>query len=795
MANSLTFTTPAGDNVTFTLTAATAGQAPAFAAQFTTAFGGILYLKVYETGDSSNPITDYATLVEGKLYDIEAYSDASFTTPVDIADGDWSGSNVTFAGHIFTPDRRPIYQAGLATQTTTYQNIAANTATFGVNQVNYRKTGATGNNADSTTNGRLKWIEDKVLHTCDDTYASNFDRFHFTNIAGHTSINKGNQQPHFTSGAYQCLNLDQAKYFNELSGTVANEAALPVASATFNNEFYRTTDNDHLFCCVNAGGYTWVDMGAAAGFDGNRPYFLMDSPFTDTGVPSGTLGDSVDAWTEAITQFRTAATPTNLEITSYQGYRPVFNGSTGYVPFDHQAEKVISLSKQSSNTVEPSWQGQDNGDPAYCPEPGFDGSDSSVWVPRFASYFDKEIAGIFSLGFDGIGLDTGTRVWDNAEGRANGSGTQVADGTGSSGIVDFFNGFGMKPVFEAVGLDTWSAGDGPYPAVDSRYAASAYWAYFGSWWNWNNGSDYDETGSGGKVYYNGGSQVVGDPATGGAAFNPSTSEVHCIFQWPATNTQSAGSAGTVAYILEEYGFLRLKQCMYDFHAAGIIASAAGSKEDFTAHASTTNSGEQFAAADFYNFVLDLASGAITSRPAPDTLLARVDTTTKTWGSSTNWLLQTNLNWTSEAAIVTEDTSVMDYPSISKVYLKRSFSTSTDFSNPLSITFGVAWSSIDPGADANDWHAAVTNPAIVNKEVFAKLYVESDGNPGTWNLVGTSEYFLGVSATQMGAPFNSDDPNVLNWQDAANNWINGDGQERVGDWYKGCPVRIELWQKG
>ena len=612
MANYLQFITPSGENVQFTLTAQADGSSVLRSQNFTTASSATqIFLKVFATTDPGTSLQPNE-LVEGTLYDIEAFEDAGLTIAAEISS--WTGSGVEFIGFTFEVDRRPLYQAGLATQTTTYQNIKAGTPTFGVNQQDYRKTGSTGANTTSASNGRLAWIEDKVLHTCDDTYSGNFERFHFTNIAGHTSINKGNQQPHYSSGAYQSLNLPKAKYFTELSGTVANEAALPTASSSFNNEYYRTTDNDHLFCCVNSGGtYSWQDMGEADGFNTNRPYFLMDSPFTDTGLTSGTLGDSVDAWTEALTQFRAAATPTDLEITSYQGYRPVFNDSTGYVPFDHQAEQVISLSKQSSSSTEPSWQGQNNGDPAYCPEPGWDGSDSDVWVPRFASYFDKEIAGIESLGFDGIGLDTGTRVWDNAEGRANGSfSSQPADGTGSSGIVDYFNGFGIKPVFEAVGLNTWSGAGGPYPASDSRYTAAAYWAYFGSWWGWHDGTT-EYSGSGGTLYYNNGTQVVGDPAQSGAAFDPANSEVHCIYQWPSTSGSSAASQSTnlVGWILENQGLEELKQSMFDFHAAGLVVSAAGSADNFTAHSSTPNAGVVFDSADFYNYVMDLYNGTAT----------------------------------------------------------------------------------------------------------------------------------------------------------------------------------------
>lgn len=614
MPNYLQFTTPSGENVTFTLTAAVDGQDPAFEAQFTTASGDTVYLKVFETGDSANPITDYSTMEQGKLYDVEAYTEPG-GDPVDISV--WTGEGIEFVGFTFAIDRRPIFQSSYSGQKDSVTDLANNSVKFGCNTQNYRKTGATGNNTTSATNGRIAWIDNSVAHAA----TAGFERYHLTNIAGHTSLTQGNQQPHYTSGAYQCLNLDAAKYFVYKDGQVASSAFLPSAVSA-SADWYLTLDDNHLHY---SDGSTWTDVGeAGAGASAtNRPYILADSPFTDTGLPSGTLGDAKDAWKEAISYLRGLGA---TEISSYQGYRAVFTDKLGnWVPFDHATEKVISLSKESSNDIEPSWQGQAAGDPAFSPFPGYDGEDYTVWTERMAPYFDKEIAGIHNLGFDGIGLDTGTYVWDASAGRGMGAYATgpTRDGVGNSGLVDFFNGFGLKPAFEAVGMDTWTYGtnNNAFPAAAERYQASCYWAFAGTWWGYNDtgaGGTIDRNGSGGHVFWDGANTTIGDSASA-AKFDKDNSEVHAIFQWTyglGGQDASSQSSAFVGWVLENHGWLKLKQIMWDFHDAGIIVGANGGSSDFTAASGTPNAGETFSSADFYAYAISLYNDPTQARPEP-----------------------------------------------------------------------------------------------------------------------------------------------------------------------------------
>ena len=603
MANSLTFTTPAGENVTFTLTAATAGQDPAFMATFTTTGDITIYLKVFETGDSENPITNYSTMEQGKLYDIEAYSDAGFTTPTDITS--WSGTNVEFVSYTFAADSRPLWVAGYATQTTSsdprVDNSAGGQFIAGVTNNSgkpYRKTPVAGAAdavfEDAATNGRISWIDDNVKPAVDE----GFERLQFINCNGHTNLN-GTQtdafrtadsmsttviamQPHYPTMVYGGMDLTTHKYFYD-------------------------------------------DLDSAK-------VISAPTPFTDTGQPSGTPGDAKTAWAKALEYIR-AQTVNDLEITSYQGYRVPFTDDS----MTTLLTDVTSLSSQSnSNLATPQkkavWSGSGTS-PGFCPEPGFDanasGSKSPVdWVEKAKMFWDAEIAGLYELGFDdGIGLDTGTRVWDNAAGRSNGSnhyldsdfGTPNApDGTVSSDLVDFFNGFGIKPMFEAVGLDTWTVGAGinAAPANDGRYANSAHWAFFGSWWGYEgtvtglDGNDitidstmFGQTSSGGRV-----SQIAGDTYVGAGAnkrkFDRATEEVHVIVQWNGTQLNNLIN-GTGAGMAQGIGLLGVKQILWDMHNAGLVVSASGS-------ATATPGGID--SADFRAYVLDLYNNPNQERP-------------------------------------------------------------------------------------------------------------------------------------------------------------------------------------
>jgi hypothetical protein len=544
MPNFISFTSPGSGQ--FVIKAKTPSQASYFEKTFIIS-NNTTVIKFYAAGTTS-PEIPQQDLVVGNFYDAYAF-EADGTTPKDV---EWSGVDIEFvAPFSFTADRRPIYQAAYAGQRTT----DGGTITFGTNQQDYRKTPATGQSmTNPSTNGKLDWLNDKVIPTT--TYG--FERFHLTNIAGWTSYGTDNEQPHYPSNSYTGLSLTEAPYYNAMNSTVGAD--------------------------------------------------IQATPYTDTGLQSGTPGDNVEAWTAAVAALKTAA-GVDAEITSYQGYRPVYTDSTMSTFIKTQ----LGYSKSSNNTA--GWTGTGDS-PGYCPEPGFDGSTEtgiSASIAKISGWFDEEFIGLQTIGFDGIGLDTGTRVFDNAAGRANGTvpGSIVnPDGTSSNALVDYFNSWGMKPVFEGVGLDTWTNGPGANaaPANDGRYADSAYWAFFGSWWGYSGTAGGETitaanftTPSGGYISDTG---VVG--TAGNARAFTASEEVHCIFQW-GTNTIMEDlmvgdpSVGTGTGI----GWTGMKQIMWDFHNAGLVVSAAGS---------VTASVDGIPAADFFAYVSSLYTDPTQARP-------------------------------------------------------------------------------------------------------------------------------------------------------------------------------------
>jgi hypothetical protein len=460
---------------------------------------------------------------------------------------------------VFVVDRRPIFQAGYATQT--YSSTGD--IKYGVNNVNYRKTPATGATMTNTaTNGKLAWLTDKVKPAADE----GFERFHLTNIAGWTSFSdQGNDQPHFPSNSYTGLALTSVDvYINQ------NDTTGAITQAT---------------------------------------------PFTNDGLSTGaTIGDNKEAWAAGVTALKSWVTGTP-EVTSYQGYRPCY----GELAMTTLKKDILGYSKASTNAA--GWTGTGNS-PGFTPEPGYDGAAGfSSSTAAFAAWFDEEIAGLKTLGFDGIGLDTGTRVFDNSGGRANGTelGTTNPDGlVGDDRLTTYFNDQGLKPVFESVGLDTWTHGGGKSaaPATDGRYADAAYWGYFGSWWGYEglvNGEEvvtahYDKAGgsvespSGGYFFD---TNLCGNAANA-AAFG-AEAEVHVIFQW-GTGTYMTrimqGTAGDAASG-NGVGWLGMRQIMWDIHDAGAIVSFAGSM-------STTIDGITPATAAA--FVLSLYTNPTQARP-------------------------------------------------------------------------------------------------------------------------------------------------------------------------------------
>lgn len=536
MPNYISFTTPASGN--FTVSAGVDGQSPLYSKTWTVIQPGTTVLKFYATG-TTTPEIPQDQLVVGNYYDVYAFR-SDGVTPKDV---DWSGTNIEFIEPFaYTADRRPIFQGGYATQK--YSKFGD--ITFGVFQQDYRKTPPTNDPMNSTaTNGKLKWLTDKIKPAAD----RGFERFQLWNIAGWTSDSENNSQPHYPSNSYTGLSLTQAPMY--------------------------------------------VTQNSTTGV------IMQDTPFTENGMSTGsTPGDNEQAWTAGVAALKswvTTATPAATpEITAYQGYRPCYANAT--LPYTIQKTQ-LGYSKSSTTTA--GWTGT-GASPGFTPEPGFDGPGGYTTSPEaMAAWFDEEFIGLRSLGFDGIALDTGTRVYDNAAGYANGTiPAEISnpDGTSSNALVNYFNSWGIKPTFEAVGLDTWTDGTGKkaIPATDGRYAASAYCALFGAWWGYEgnaNGeqvvtADYDKAGtteteapSGGYVF----GDAVGGPKVGNganAAAFTAEAEVHVIFQWGNGTYMSRIMQGTPpagdAQSGNGVGWTGMKQIMWDCRAAGLIVSAAGS---------------------------------------------------------------------------------------------------------------------------------------------------------------------------------------------------------------------------
>ncbi len=584
MANYLDFTTPSGDNVQFTVTAQANGSQVLYSQDFvtTTSGGGGIYLKVFETGDSANPITDYSTMEQGKLYDIEAYSDAGFTTPVDITT--WSGTNVEFVGYGFVADRRPLYIVGYATTTQNQSDI-----TFGTgNNADKRKTPLTSASSadflDPTKNGRIDWIDGDAAAAI----GYGFERMNYSNIAGWTSLSntnsswpalQGNNQPHYPSNPYTGLSLTEA--------TV-------MASAT-----------------SDAGAITWDTPFTVDGYS--------NSDTANKGASDTTPGDQQKAWAAAVqyTKDLITAEGGTPEVIAYCGYRPLWTDKTQQA-FD---KTLLGYSKTSTGN-ETAWDGVDANSPGWTPEPGWDGvGGTSSSSETFSAWFDEEAAGLYSLGFDSIGLDTGARVWMNSAGMSkDANGTEYTNGygdfTGDDRLIEHFNDYGLKPYFESVPLDRWTHMSSydktklvPMTGADAvAYESTAYWAFFGSWWGYVGDGGFSEfnntlsgwSSSGGSVFnetQTDGGATVGDPALAGAGKFGANTEVHCVVRW--------GGGETNAVLQLTDGWLKLRQMLYDFNDAGIIVSAS---------ANAQNAYHGVTAAEFYGFVKDLADGNITTRP-------------------------------------------------------------------------------------------------------------------------------------------------------------------------------------
>lgn len=592
MANFLQFLTPSGENVQFTLTAQADGSAVLHSQDFITASSATeIFLKVFATGQPDTPLQPNQ-LVEGSMYDIEAFEDAAFTIPADIAS--WTGSGVEFISFNFTADRRPLYIIGYATTTQSAEQI-----TFGTgNNASKRRTPLTSASdsdfLDPAQNGRIDWIDG------DATNAINFgiERINYSNVAGWTSLSstntdwptqQGNNQPHYPSNPYTGMALTEARIMSN----------------------YLTTDNSVV----------WQTPFTVDGYSSSDPGSVGDT----------TPGDQRKAWKAAvqytkdlITTAHPGATP---EVVAYCGYRPLWTDKT-QTAFD---KTLLGYSKPSTgNNPTKQWDGLAVNSPGWTPEPGWDGTEAqggtSATDETFSAWFDEEAAGLYELGFTSIGLDTGARVWNNAAGQTNSAGSsqytnRYGSGPGNDRLIELFNGYGLKPYFESVALDRWTHMSppitGPYdasklvpmqvtPYGDSDYyTKAATWAFFGSWWGYVSDGGYNEyngstsslSASGGSVWNptnTDGGATVGDPTLTGARVLGNDTEVHAVFRWGGQEIKD---------ILDlSNGWDIMRQIMYDFDQAGLIVSPS---------AATSGDYAGVSAADFYGYIMDLYNGTAT----------------------------------------------------------------------------------------------------------------------------------------------------------------------------------------
>ncbi len=564
MNNSLTFTSPAS-GVTFTLTAALAPDGEVHEQIFTTTTpaGDDIYLKVFATGDAAKTALSPATLVEGELYDIEAFSDIGLTVPKDITS--WTGVNVEFVGYDFVPDRRPIAAFGFGNSSTsalipptTVNTIGMH---WGVNSYLHRRTPLAGADmSNPSTNGRLKYANDQA-----GTVATRgFERMHYWNIAGFT--NYQDNQPYYTSNPYTGLSLTEAKYI-------------------------RTDD----------------DVSDAV---------TSPSPFTPNGV-DGTPGDSEAAWSYAVqaTKDHVTAAGGTPEVGVYFGYRAFYDAD------DMETNDRTFLGHN------PAWSGTGDS-PGFLASTGFDYVDDnnpgySASDEAYNNWFAPELAGLYSMGFDTVGLDVGAKIFLNTKGMiTGGSGVNDANppaSTGDDRLIDLFNSYGMKPYGEAIPMETYGINGDPLTGANAEAYSDI--AYMGYWKNSVGYSGLDENGdplviSSNTTIYNltagDGTATVGPNAN---TWDPTTTEVHCIIRWNNPDVRPLIGIDTDGTTSLGYGWLTMKQVLYDLRSAGMIVGISGSVNN----PMTDGLGYVINAAEFHEYIINLAkapgeSGAITTRP-------------------------------------------------------------------------------------------------------------------------------------------------------------------------------------
>ncbi len=518
-------------------------------------------------------------------------------------------SSLEIPVYVFTADRRPMFISAYASQKMK-PGPATNTnnqgETWGQNTPAYRKCPVAGSPdsafTSTATNGPLAWSSNNHTQT-DGPLDVGFERLTYSFISGWSCLSEYNGQP--------------------LDGEDGRSGA-PMPHYPSNGY----------------GGLFATECQVATD-DTNTPFtYISQTPFTDTGIPSGTKGDLKRCWEETIAAAKAKITSVGgtPEIICYQGYRPFYTDDT----MQTLDRNTIGYSKQTDRG---GWDGT-AGSPGYTPTPGqstpgrlgYSNTDEA-----FNDWWGYELNGLREMGFDGVGLDTGAAMWWNSAGMTGAAGTEGSI-PGSPRLHDLFYSYGMAAQVEAVNWDgragvngttkPWGGADG---TLDNNageiYEQGPCWGLAGTtvgWvgrtqdshevvaWNGTSVAPGDGTlyasvyNRAGLTGGNTENATLGDPILGGCPIplvgpTGKGTEVHSVWRW---------NNAIILTLFQNFTWTAIKQIIYDFHSAGFIVSMGGATRS-PEHDTTDKDGNPVTPKDFMEYLLELADGTITQRPGAD----------------------------------------------------------------------------------------------------------------------------------------------------------------------------------
>ena len=512
-------------------------------------------------------------------------------------------SSLEIPVYVFTADRRPMFVSAYASQK--MKPGPAGTAnavgeTWGQNTMNYRKCPVAGSPdsafTSTATNGPLAWSGNNHTQT-DGPLDVGFERITYSFISGWSCLSEFNGQP--------------------LDG-VAGRSGAPMPHYPSNAY----------------GGLFATECQVATDDSNTPPTYISQTPYTDTGLQSGTKGDLKRCWEETVAAAKAKITAVGgtPEVICYAGYRPFYTDDT-MLTLDRN---TIGYSKQTDRG---GWNGT-AGSPGYTPtpgqttpgRPGYSNSDAA-----FNDWWGYELNGLREMGFDGIGLDTGAAMWWNSAGMTGAAGTE-GNTQGTPRLHDIFYSYGMAAQVEAVNWDGRGATTKPWGGADGTldsnageiYEQGPCWGLAGTtvgWVGrtqdsheilaWNGSSISPGDGTLYASVYNreglSGAQTqpttLGDPLLGGCAVplvgpTGKGTEVHSVWRW---------NNSIILTLFQNFTWTAIKQIIWDFHNAGFIVSMGGATRS-PDHDTTDIEGTTVTPKMFMDYLLSLYDGTTSERP-------------------------------------------------------------------------------------------------------------------------------------------------------------------------------------